>query len=158
MWTPIQVGVWLSYCLNFSRFSISLPSAKLKRLKESIWRILSQRFVTAKELASIADQLISMSSAIGNTARLMSPSMYSQISGQVSWFCPFTLDVSVRSELVFWLSNLDQRNVRPIWFKSSAVRVAYSDASDTSYGGYTVELGPQVASQGVWSSDMAIKA
>ena len=50
---------------------------------------------------------------------------------------------------MFWLSNLDQRNVRPIWFKSSAVRVAYSDASDTSYGGYTVELGPQVASQGV---------
>ena len=51
--------------------------------------------------------------------------------------------------------SLDQRNVRPIWFKSSPVRVAYSDASDTSYGGYIVELGPQMASQGVWSLDMA---
>lgn len=51
--------------------------------------------------------------------------------------------------------SLDQRNVRPIWFKSSPVRVAYSDASDTSNGGYIVELGPQEASQGVWSLDMA---
>jgi len=56
---------------------------------------------------------------------------------------------------VFWLSNLDQHNGRPIWFKSDTVRIAYSDASDTGYGGYIVELGPQVAAQGVWSSDMA---
>ena len=108
--------------------------------------------MTAKELASIAGLLISMSLAIGNTARLMSRSMYSQISEQACWFCLFTLADSVRSELVFWLSNLDQRNGRPIWFKSSAVRIAYSDASGTGCGGYIVELGPQVAAQGVWSS------
>ena len=68
-------------------------------LKESISRILSQRFVTAKELASVAGQLISMFLAIGNTARLMSRSMYSQISEQEFWFCPFTLHDSVKSEL-----------------------------------------------------------
>ena len=50
---------------------------------------------------------------------------------------------------MFWFSNLDQCNGRPIWFKSSIVRIAYSDASDTGYGGYIVELGPQVAAQGV---------
>ena len=33
--------------------------------------------------------------------------------------------------------------------------MAYSDASDTGYGGYIVELGPQVAAQGVWSADLA---
>lgn len=102
------------------------------KLKESISHILSLRFVTAKELASVAGQLISMLLAIGNTARLMSRSMYSQISEQVSWYCPFTLHDSVKSELVFWLSNLDQCNGRPIWFKSSTVRIVYSDASDTS--------------------------
>ena len=155
VWIPSQVGVWLGYCLDFSRCLISMPSAKIMKLKESISRILSQRFVTAKELASVAGQLISMFLAIGNTVRLMSRSMYSQISEQVSWFCPFTLHDSVKSELVFWLSNLDQHNGRPIWFKSSTVRIAYSDASDTGYGGYIVELGPQVAAQGVWSSDMA---
>ena len=33
-------------------------------------------------------------------------------------------------------------------FGSSAVRVAYSDVSDTGYGGIIVELGPNVAVQG----------
>ena len=56
---------------------------------------------------------------------------------------------------MFWLSNLDQRNGCPIWFKSRTVRIAYLDGSDTGYGGYIVERGPQVAAQGVWSSDMA---
>ena len=57
-------------------------------------------------------------------------------------------------ELVFWQSSLDHLNGRRIWFKSSAVRVAYSDASDTGYDGYIVELGPQVAAQGIWSADL----
>ena len=58
--TPSQVRVWLGYCLDFSRCSISMQSAKITKLKESISRIFSQRFVTAKDLASIAGQLISV--------------------------------------------------------------------------------------------------
>ena len=57
-------------------------------------------------------------------------------------------------ELVFWQSKLDNLNGRRIWFKSIAVRVACSDASDTGYRDYIVELGPQVAAQGVWSADL----
>ena len=57
-------------------------------------------------------------------------------------------------KLVFWQSSLDHLNGRRIWFKSSAVRVAYSDASDTGYDGYIVELGPQVVAQGIWSADL----
>ena len=48
----------------------------------------------------------------------------------------------VVEELVFWQSNLSHLNGRRIWFKSSAVRVAFSDAKYTEYRGYNVELGP----------------
>ena len=58
-------------------------------------------------------------------------------------------------ELVPWQSNLDHLNGCRIWFKSSAVKVTYSDATDTGYGGYIIELGPQVAALGVWSVDLA---
>ena len=85
----------------------------------------------------------------------MSRAMYAQISAQKSWFSNFYLEDSVVEELVFQQSNLDHFNGRRIWFKSSAVRVAYSDASGTVYGGYIVEIGPQVAAQGVWSADLA---
>ena len=49
VWIPSQDGVWLGYCLDFSRCFISMSSTKIMKLKESISCILSKRFVTAKE-------------------------------------------------------------------------------------------------------------
>ena len=97
-------------------------------MQESISRVLALRFVNAKDLASVAGQLNSMFLVIGNIVRLMSRSMYAQILAQNSWFSNFYLEDSVVEELVFWQSNLDHLNSSRIWFKSSAVRVAYSDA------------------------------
>lgn len=54
---------------------------------------------------------------------------------------------------MFWINNLFKLIGRKIWFKPSAVTVAFSDGSDTGYGGYVVELGSQVDAQGMWSSD-----
>ncbi|XP_044180060.1 uncharacterized protein LOC122961513 [Acropora millepora] len=155
LWEPSQVGAWLGFHLDFSIDFITVPLPKILKLQENISRILALRFVNAKDLASVAGQLNSMFLAIGNIVRLMSRAMYAQISAQNSWFSNFHLEDSVVEELYFWQSNLDHLNGRRIWFKSSAVRVAYSDASDTGYGGYIVELGPQVAAQGVWSADLA---
>lgn len=50
----------------------------------------------------------------------------------------------------FWLSSLQQFNGQPIWRSPSALRVVYSDANDTGFGGYTVEHGGSVV-QGQWS-------
>ena len=150
-----RVGTWLGFHLDFSLNFITVPLPKITKLQESISRILALRFVKAKDLASVAGQLNSMCLAIGNIVRLLSRAMYSQISAQNCWFSNFYLEDSVVEELVFWQSNLDHLNGRRIWFKSSAVRVAYSDASDTGYGGHIVELGPQVAAQCVWSTDLA---
>ena len=50
-----------------------------------------------------------------------------------------------------------QYNAQPIWLSPSAVRIVYSDASDTSYGGYTVEHGLDVA-QGCWLLDKAAQS
>ena len=147
--------VWLDFHLDFSLNFINVPRPKITKLQESISRIFAQRFVNAKDLASVAGQLNSMFLAIGNIVRLMSRAMYAQISAQNSWFSNFYLEDSVVEELVFWQSNLDHLNVRRIWFKSSAVRVAFSDASDTGFGGYIVELGSQVAAQGVWWANLA---
>ena len=108
---------------------ITVPVPKITKLQESISRILSLRFVVnAKDLGSVADQLNSMSLAIGNIVRLMSRAMYALISAQDSWFSNFCLEDSAVEELVFWQSNLDHLNGRRIWFKSSAVRAAYSES------------------------------
>ena len=151
-----RVGTWLGFHLDFSLNFITFLFRRLRSCRR-VFRvcILALRFVKAKDLASVAGQLNSICLAIGNIVRLLSRAMYSQISAQNCWFSNVYLEDSVVEELVFWQSNLDHLNGRRIWFKSSAVRVAYSDASDTGYGGHIVELGPQVAAQCVWSTDLA---
>ena len=54
-----------------------------------------------------------------------------------------------REELSFWMEQIDSINGQEIWHSPSALRVVYSDASDTGYGGFTVEHGCHIA-QGRW--------
>ena len=55
------------------------------------------------------------------------------------WCDMLTLSFEARHELEFWLDSLKDYKSQPIWLSPSAVRVVYSDASDTGYGGYVVE-------------------
>lgn len=83
----------------------------------------------------------------------MSRSKYSQISARTPGFVPFNSTIQFHRNLFFWINNLLKLTGRKIWFKPSGVTVAFSDGSDTGYGGFVVELGLQVAAQGMWSSD-----
>ena len=65
-----------------------------------------------------------------------------------------TLSDGASQEIDFWLSKITKLNSTHIWPKSSAVRVVYSDASATGYGGYMVEHGNLIAN-GQWSPDEA---
>ena len=105
VWEPSQVGTWLGFHLDFSLNFITVLRPKITKLQESISRIFAQRFVYAKDLASVAGQL-NLFLAIGNIVRLMSRAMYAQISAQNSWFSNFYLEDSVVKELVFWQSHL----------------------------------------------------
>ena len=57
---------------------------------------------------------------------------------------------SAREELKFWITQIDGFNGQRIWRAPSAVRVVFSDASCTGFGGYVVEHGNHVA-HGQWS-------
>ena len=56
----------------------------------------------------------------------------------------------------FSFNNIDCLNGKPIQFSCGATRVLYSkcNASDSGYGGYMIELGPEVA-HGQWSEAKA---
>ena len=49
-------------------------------------------------------------------------------------------------EVLFWQSCLPSLNSRPIWFSPTAMRVVFSDASSTGYGGcHAVKIGLSIA-------------
>ena len=65
------------------------------------------------------------------------------------------MSIDVLEELLFWKQNIDFFNGQPIWFSVGTTRVVFSDASSTGYGGYSVELGPELA-HGQWSADEVV--
>ena len=110
---------------------------------------LEQEGLHAKVLASLIGKLISMSLVIGPVARLMTRSMYSLLNTRKAWCDVLPLTAEVRTEIEFWHSEIARVNGQNIWPSPSAIRVVYTDASNSGYAGYTVEHGCHIA-HGQW--------
>ena len=91
-----------------------------------------------------------MSLAFGPVARLMTRSLYALLDTAAAWCDRLRITPEARIELQFWSQEMESFNGQDIWHSPSALRVVYTDASDTGYGGYTVEHGCHIA-QGQWS-------
>ena len=108
----------------------------------------------ARQLASVIGTIFSMSLAVGPVSRFMTRSMYMLLDSRLSWRDMLKITPDARQEHGFWKACLADYNSQPIWHSPSAVRVVYSDASDTGFGGYVVEHGAQVA-YGQWTKHEA---
>ena len=97
---------------------------------------------------------MSMALALGPVTRLMTRSLYVVLSSRTAWCQRLELTAEAAVELKFWLHEIEKFNGQCIWPRPSAVRVVYSDASSTGYGGYVVEHDNLVAN-GQWSTDEA---
>ena len=97
-----------------------------------------------------------MSLAFGPVSRFMTRSLYSVLESRHSMHAvnPFSFPQRLKPSLRFWSANLEGYSAWPIWHSPSAVRVVYSDASETRYGGYVVQHEPCVL-HGQWSAEEA---
>ena len=144
--------VFLGTVLNFEVGLIIIPEQRTLKLKSSLVSFIQNDQTVARELASITGQVISMTCAVGNVARLFTTNCYAAIEHRTSWAKPLNVPAAIHDKLSFWLSNIDTINSRVMSHKSSAVGVAYSGASDSGFGGYFVQCGVDLVS-GVWSED-----
>ena len=98
-----------------------------------------------------------MSLVLGPVVRLWTRSLYRDILQAVSWDSPFQLSADAQGEVVFWEENFRNTGY-PIWSPSPKTEVlTYSDASDSGWGGFAVQIGGQVA-VGSWSVDESNKS
>ena len=107
-----------------------------------------------RELASIVGKIISMGLAIGPVSRFLTRSIYSLLETRDTWYDLLEISADAHRELEFWKACLAEYSSQPIWQVPSAVRVVYSDASESGYGGYIVEHGGCV-SYGQWTESEA---
>ena len=149
---PQLEGVWLGFLLDLLKGMFCVPQEKVLKLNssESIDGVLQSKFVCAHTLASITGQIISMGLAVGPVSWLCMRALYCVLNKWQFWSNKLPLDGAALDELAFWKSSLPSFNGQPIWFSPGAIHVVFSYASSTGYGGYSVEIGPDIA-QGQWS-------
>ena len=152
--------------MDLERGCVSVPEAKLATLRAMLQTRVLDTHLPARFIASLVGKIISMGLALGPMSRLMTRSLYALLASRQAWCESLEINQGVQRELMFWRSSscVAQYNAQPIWLSPSAVRIVYSDASDTGYGGgggggggYTVEHGLHVA-QGSWLPDEAAQS
>ena len=149
-WSPEKIISWLRFKLDMEHGQLRVPEGKMVALQESLHMVNRSCRVPAKLLASIIGQIVSMSVALGPVTRLMTHGLNAMLKNRVPRCQWLSIAPDAKSELGFWVSFMEQFNGQDMWPKPSAVRVVYSDASETGYGDYAVEHGGQVAT-GQWS-------
>ena len=91
-----------------------------------------------------------MNLGLGSVARLMTRNLYAIINCRNTWNDKVVWTEEAWGEINFWENNIESLNGREMRYSAGAVRLVYSDASDSGYGGYTVDVGLRIA-QGQWS-------
>ena len=112
VWQPTQKFVFLGTVLNFEEGLILIPE---------LVSCLQKDQIVTRNLASITGQVISMTCAVGNVARLFTRSCYATIERRTSWTQPLNVCAEIHVERSFWLSNTDTIDGRVMSPKSSAV-------------------------------------
>ena len=153
-WTPSQQVTWLGFDLDLEAGLVSIPGEKIVALKTQLQQVCAHTSVMARTLASVIGKIMSMSLAIGPVSRLMTRSLYTVLNVRDFWCQFLPISIEARYELEFWLNQIDNLNGQGIWHSPSAVRVVYTDASNSGYAGYTVEHGYHIAHR-LWSEEEA---
>ena len=153
-WTPTHRLQWLGFNVDLEQGELSVPEKKLSMLKSLLRCAVTRQCISAKSLASIIGRIISMGLALGPVARFMTRSLYAMLESREAWCDMLAVTQEGQMELDFWAKSIESYNGQPIWRGPSAVCVAYSDASDTGYGGYVLMHGMHVA-HGCWKAHEA---
>ena len=145
VWIPSHWVTWLGFSIDLLEARVFVPQEKLDALVSLLKASLTFNSLGAKRIASIVGKIIAMGIALGPVSRFMTRNLYALLDSRYAWCDVLKVSPQAHMELEFWVYCLHRYNSQPIWHSPSAVRVVYSDASDTGYGGYTVEHGVHVA-------------
>ena len=156
-WTPVKKLTWLGFEIEIERGILSVPEQKLSNLTSQLRKANEVQVVPATVLASIIGKVLSMALALGPVMRLMTRNLYAMLNARSSWYQNLSVTREARAELAFWLEHIEKFNGQNMWPGPSAVRVVYSDASSTGYGGYCIEHGDQVTA-GQWLPQEALRS
>lgn len=154
---PSTKAQFLGYIIETSRESdgiyISIPKERITRVKKDIVRILKKGSATARGLARVAGQCISMMKAI-LPAKLLLRNLYRCLSKKLSWQQNLIIDPATRTDLRWWHTALTSWNGTTYKTKCSNIIQISTDASQEGWGGKLWHH-PYGEAQGCWGWKIA---
>jgi ribonuclease HI len=130
---------------------ISVTHQRICKLTRDLSRILKNTTVSARVLARIAGQCISMSRVI-LPAKLLLRNIYRLLRTKDTWNSQLVIDQPARNDLIYWKDSLTAWNGRLVTARQTDVQ-AVSDASQSGWG--FACLGLEAA--GHWDKYMALQ-
>ncbi|KXZ42260.1 hypothetical protein GPECTOR_173g206 [Gonium pectorale] len=113
---PARRFRYLGMIIDTERGTFVVPEDKRERVLTAIRNALSAHRITARALASVKGQLLSMSWAFGPWSRLRTRGLGQLIETRRSWSTHLALSKYARADLRFWLAYFDHFNgTRALW-------------------------------------------
>ena len=144
LWDPTQLLVWLALHWNFvSGSMISITDGRISNFIALLDRFIqSAPYVTARDCASIAGHIMSMSRVLGNLTRVKTRFLYKVIDFRSSWDSRFNVGLhdDCLSEIFFWKSNIVSLNSTDIVPYQAPFLLSFSDASKVACGASLVGI------------------
>ena len=130
---------------------IQVPLKRVKKLKYEIKRVLKTKRLTARKLASLAGQCISMTRVIV-PGKLLLRNVYRLLATRKTWQDILLINKQAEADLQWWLEALDGWNGCHVKPKVIDMQIT-TDASSSGWGAFTGDL--QAA--GFWNKRMSFK-
>jgi hypothetical protein len=131
---PVQELRWIGFILDTLAESFRVAQSKLEKIKEVLRETIIKPSTSARKLASLAGQLVSLSPAV-LPALPFARSIFQALTGNESWDVHFPSPQAVKDAAIMWLQNLDTWNGRRWWPHTISVKLCI-DASSIGYGGF----------------------
>ena len=152
-WEPTQCGELLGFVMDLRTGTFRVPERRVQALQQALQDTVASGFkASARSLSRLTGMLVSMGLAIGPVVRLWTRGLYREILQAHAWDSVFKLSEEAQREVEFWKENFSNSGY-PMWSPSPKIEVlTYSDASDTGWGGFSVQIGEHAA-VGSWSEE-----
>ena len=136
VWNPVRKLDWVGYFWNSEDGTLKIREKRILKLKKFLSEITCLNACSARKLAALVGQIISMQPVVGDIARLKTRNCLIAIACAKGWDDKLVLGDKIKGEFSFWEQNIDRLNVLDCFVEARPVVVSLieSDASSTGCG------------------------
>ena len=110
-WEPTKSLEWVGFYWDTTDGSMKIKGRRVEKLKLFLSEMSALKSCTARKLAALVGQIISMMPVIGDVARLKTRNCQIAVALANGWDETVLLNNGIKSEILFWQQNIDRLNI-----------------------------------------------